>query len=104
MSTTKQQTNIVPGHGRVVVRRAKAQEESEGGIVLPEESKEEPCEGIILCVGHGTGLVDTDGLMLTSVHNAGDRIVWGKFTGTDVTIDGEDYTVLKAEEILLTIR
>ena len=87
-----------PLHDRVLVRRVEADEKTAGGIIIPDTAKEKPQEGEVIAVGSGT-LNDKGELRALDV-KAGDRILFGKWSGTEVKIDGEDLLIMKESDIL----
>ena len=87
-----------PLHDRVLVRRVKEEEKSKGGIIIPDTVKETPQEGKIVAVG--TGARSDDGKVTPLDVKAGDRILFGKWSGTEVTIDGEELIIMKESDIL----
>ena len=87
-----------PLHDRVVVRRIEAEEKTSGGIIIPDTAKEKPQEGEVVAVGPGAR-DDKSTLVQLSV-KAGDRILFGKWSGTEVKIDGEDLLIMKESDIL----
>ena len=87
-----------PLHDRVVVRRIESQERSAGGIIIPDTAKEKPQEGEIIAVGPGSR--NEKGELVALDVRAGDRILFGKWSGTDVKVDGEDLLILKESDIL----
>ena len=87
-----------PLHDRVVVRRVDSEEKSAGGIIIPDTAKEKPSEGVIESVGPGAR--DESGKIVPLDVKAGDRILFGKWSGTEVKIDGEDLLIMKESDIL----
>ena len=87
-----------PLHDRVVVRRIEADEKTAGGIIIPDTAKEKPQEGEIVAVG--PGVRDDSGKLVELAVQAGDRILFGKWSGTEVKIDGEDLLIMKESDIL----
>jgi len=87
-----------PLHDRVVVRRIDAEEKTKGGIIIPDTAKEKPQEGEVISVGPGT-LNDKGELRALDV-KAGDRILFGKWSGTEVKIDGQDLLIMKESDIM----
>jgi len=87
-----------PLHDRVVVRRIEAEEKTSGGIIIPDTAKEKPQEGEVVAVGPGAR--DDNGTLVELSVNAGDRILFGKWSGTEVKIDGEDLLIMKESDIL----
>ncbi len=90
--------NIRPLHDRVIVRRMEEELTSPGGIVLPDAAKEKPVQGEVLAVGNGK-LLDNGDLRPLDV-KVGDRVLFGKYSGTEVKIDGEDLLVMREEDIM----
>ena len=88
---------ITPLHDRVLVRRLEEREIAKGGIIIPDTAKEKPQEGEVMAVG--TGKVDKGKRVPLDV-KVGDRILFGKYTGNDITIDNQEYLILREEEIL----
>ena len=87
-----------PLHDRVLVRRVEAEEKTAGGIIIPDTAKEKPQEGEVLSVGSGTR--DETGKLNPLDVKAGDRILFGKWSGTEVRLDGEDLLIMKESDIL----
>jgi chaperonin GroES len=89
---------IRPLHDRVLVKRIEPKEEMRGGIIIPDTAKEKPQEGEVVAVGDGKVL--EDGKVLPMNVKAGDKILFGKYSGTDVKIDDEDYLIMREDDIL----
>ena len=87
-----------PLHDRVLVRRVEAEEKTAGGIIIPDTAKEKPQEGEVVAVGPGTQA--EDGTVTALDVKAGDRILFGKWSGTEVRIDGEELLIMKESDIL----
>jgi len=87
-----------PLHDRVVVRRLESEEKTKGGIIIPDTAKEKPQEGEIIAVGSGAR--DESGKLVPLDVKAGDRILFGKWSGTEVKIDGEDLLIMKESDIM----
>jgi chaperonin GroES len=87
-----------PLHDRVLVRRVEADEKTAGGIIIPDTAKEKPQEGEVISVG--TGARADDGKVTPLDVKAGDKILFGKWSGTEVKIDGEDLIIMKESDIL----
>src|ERR687897_958920 len=87
-----------PLHDRVLVRRVEADEKTSGGIIIPDTAKEKPQEGEVVAVGGGAK--SEDGTVTPLDVKAGDRILFGKWSGTEVKIDGEDLLIMKESDIL----
>jgi chaperonin GroES len=90
--------NLRPLHDRILVRRLEEQEEKRGGIIIPDSAKEKPQQAEVVAVGAGKVL--EDGKRATPDVKAGDRILFGKYSGADVKIDGQEYLILREDEIL----
>ena len=87
-----------PLHDRVLVRRIDAAEKTAGGIIVPDIAKEKPQEGEIIAAGAGGG--DVAGAIVPLVVKAGDKILFGKWSGTEVKLDGEDLLMMKESDVL----
>src|SRR3546814_13252962 len=87
-----------PLHDRVLVRRIEAEEKTAGGIIIPDTAKEKPQEGEVVAVG--TGIKAEDGKVTPLDVKAGDRILFGKWSGTEVKVDGEELLIMKESDIL----
>jgi chaperonin GroES len=87
-----------PLHDRVVVRRVDAEEKTKGGIIIPDTAKEKPQEGEIVAAGPGAR--DESGKLVPLDVKAGDRILFGKWSGTEVRIDGEDLLIMKNSDVM----
>ena len=87
-----------PLHDRVLVRRVEAEEKTAGGIIIPDTAKEKPQEGEVIAVGAGT--LNEKGELRPLDVKAGDRILFGKWSGTEVTLDGQEYLIMKESDIL----
>ena len=90
--------NFRPLHDRVLVRRVEAEEKTAGGIIIPDTAKEKPQEGEVLAVGAGTR--DETGKLIALDVQEGDRILFGKWSGTEVRLEGEDLLIMKESDIL----
>ena len=93
--------NITPLHDRVLVRRLEEKEQVKGGIIIPDTAKEKPQEGEVVAVG--AGKLNEKGDRIPLDVKAGDRILFGKYSGNDIKIDDEEYMILKEDEILAKI-
>jgi chaperonin GroES len=87
-----------PLHDRVVVRRIEAEEKTAGGIIIPDTAKEKPQEGEVVAVGPGAR--DEQGKLITPDVKVGDRVLFGKWSGTEVKLDGEDLLIMKESDIM----
>jgi len=90
--------NLRPLHDRVLVRRLEEKEAMRGGIIIPDSAKEKPQQAEVVAVGNGK-LMD-DGQRVGLDVKAGDRILFGKYSGSDIRIEGEEYLILREDEIL----
>lgn len=91
-------TSFRPLHDRVVVRRVDVEEKTAGGIIIPDTAKEKPQEGVVLAAG--SGMRDEHGKLNALDVKAGDRVLFGKWSGTEVKLDGEDVLIMKESDIL----
>ena len=92
---------VRPLHDRLVVRRIEEKETLRGGIIVPDTAKEKPQEGEVLAVGNGKRL--DNGTKVSLDVKVGDKILFGKYSGTDIKIDGEDVLILREEEVLAVL-
>src|SRR5262249_2553774 len=97
-TTTKLKSKLRPLHDRVLIKRLEEQDEKHGSIIIPDTAKEKPQEGKVIAVG--TGRVTEDGKTLPLAVKAGDRVLFGKYSGSEVKIDGEELLIMKEEDIL----
>jgi chaperonin GroES len=93
--------NVRPLHDRIIVRRLDEGEQKIGGIIIPDSAKEKPQQGKILAVGDGK--VTEDGNRIAMDVRPGNVILFGKYSGQDIKIDGEDYLIVKEDEVLAVI-
>ena len=91
-------TNFRPLHDRVVVRRVESEEKTKGGIIIPDTAKEKPQEGEIVAVGSGAR--DETGKVVALDVKVGDRVLFGKWSGTEVKLNGEDLLIMKEADIM----
>jgi len=87
-----------PLHDRVLVRRVASDEKTKGGLIIPESAKEKPAEGEIVSCGDGAR--KDSGELIAMAVSAGDRVLFGKWSGTEVTVDGEELLIMKESDIL----
>ena len=92
---------VRPLHDRLVVRRIEEKETAKGGIIIPDTAKEKPQEGMVLAVGNGKIL--ENGTKIALDVKVGDKILFGKYTGTDIKVDGEDVLILREDEVLAVL-
>ena len=90
--------NFKPLHDRVLVSRLESDTKTKGGILIPDTAKEKPQEGEVIAVG--SGVKDKDGALQPLDVKIGDKILFGKWSGTEVKIDGEDYLIMKESDIM----
>ncbi|MEE8558852.1 MAG: co-chaperone GroES [Myxococcota bacterium] len=93
---------IRPLQDRILIRRVDEEETTAGGIIIPDTAKEKPQEGLIVAIGKGK--TREDGSVTPLDVKPGDRILFGKYSGTDVTLDSEDYVILREDDVLAVIR
>jgi chaperonin GroES len=93
--------NIRPLHDRLLVKRVAEEEKSKGGIIIPDTAKEKPIEGKVVAVGNGKIL--EDGSQRPLEVKKGDRILFGKYSGTEIKIEGEEHLILREDEVLAII-
>jgi len=92
-------TTLHPLHDRILVQRIEEGEVRRGGLIIPDSAKEKPHEGKVLAVGRVT--VTDDGKKRTPLDvKAGDRVLFGKYSGSEVTLDGQDYLIMKEDDVL----
>jgi len=90
--------NIRPLHDRVVIRRLEEERTSAGGIVIPDSATEKPIQGKVIAVGHGKPL--DNGQVRALEVKVGDRVLFGKYSGTEVKLDGDDFLVMREDDIM----
>jgi chaperonin GroES len=90
--------NFRPLHDRIVLRRIEGEEKTKGGIIIPDTAKEKPQEGEVIAVGPGAR--DESGKLLPLDLKAGDRVLFGKWSGTEIKVDGEDLLIMKESDIM----
>ena len=90
--------NIRPLYDRIVVKRIEGQETTRNGIVIPDSAKEKPQEGEVMSIGRGKRL--DDGKMVALDVRVGDRILFGKYSGNDITLDGIEYIIMREDDVL----
>ncbi|HNV23675.1 MAG TPA: co-chaperone GroES [Candidatus Omnitrophota bacterium] len=93
---------LQPLADRVIVKPLEAEEKTKGGIVLPDTAKEKPQEGKIVAVGKGK--VAEDGKVIAMELKVGDRILYGKYSGTEITVEGEEYLIMKEDDVLAVVK
>ncbi len=90
--------NIRPLHDRLIVKRFDEEEKTKGGIIIPDNAKEKPQQGEVIAVGNGKVL--EDGTKLNLEVKKGDRVLFGKYSGTEIKVDGSEYLMMREEDIL----
>jgi chaperonin GroES len=90
--------NIRPLRDRIVVRRVKEDEKTKGGIIIPDSAKEKPAEGEVVAVGNGK--LTEDGKRIAPDVKKGDRVLFGKYSGNEVKVDGLEHIILREDEVL----
>ncbi|MEM6307582.1 MAG: co-chaperone GroES [Pseudomonadota bacterium] len=89
---------LTPLHDRVLVERVESEEKTAGGLIIPDSAKEKPAEGVVVAVGAGAR--DDDGDRIAMDVKEGDKILFGKWSGTDVTVDGKELLIMKESDIM----
>ncbi|MDD9945167.1 MAG: co-chaperone GroES [Myxococcales bacterium] len=92
---------IRPLHDRVLIKRVEEESKTKGGIIIPDTAKEKPMEGLVVAVGPGA--IDKDGKRREPEVKKGDRILFSKYSGTDVKLDGVDHMIMREEDILAIV-
>ena len=90
--------NIRPLYDRIVVKRIEEQETTRNGIVIPDSAKEKPQEGEVMAIGHGKRI--EDGTLVPLDVKAGDRILFGKYSGSEITLRGTEYIIMREDDVL----
>lgn len=93
--------NLRPLHDRLLVERVEEAEQVRGGIIIPDSAKEKPQEGIVVAAGNGKR--GEDGKIIPLDVKAGDRILFGKYSGSEVTVEGNEYLIMREDEVLAVI-
>ena len=92
---------VRPLHDRVIVKRVEEEEKTKGGIIIPDTAKEKPVEGKVVAVGDGK--LQEDGKKTPLEVKAGDRVLFGKYAGTEIQIDGEEHLIMKEDDIIAIV-
>ena len=98
MAATSVTTTFTPLHDRILVRRLEEGETVRGGIIIPDSAKEKPQEGEVVSVGKGKS--NDEGKVFPLDVKSGDRVLFGKYSGTEIKIDGEEFLIMREEEVL----
>ncbi|MCS7000392.1 MAG: co-chaperone GroES [Bacteroidota bacterium] len=93
--------NLTPLYDRVIVRPSEPEEVTKGGIIIPDTAKEKPMQGEVVAVG--SGKMTEDGKVLPLSVKVGDKVLYGKYAGTEIKIDGEDYLIMRESDIFAII-
>ena len=91
-------TKFTPLHDRILVRRVEEAATTRGGIIIPDSAKDKPQEGEVISVGRGKS--NDEGKVIPLAVKEGDRILFGKYSGTEIKLDGEDFIIMREEEVL----
>ena len=91
-------TKFTPLHDRVLVRRTEEAGTTRGGLIIPDSAKDKPQEGVVISIGKGKA--NEDGKVFPIALKEGDRVLFGKYSGTEIKIDGEDFLIMKEDEVL----
>jgi len=92
---------IKPLHDRVIVKRVEEEQTTKGGIIIPDTAKEKPAEGLIVAVG--SGKISEDGTKQALEVKKGDKVLFGKYSGTEIKINGEEHLIMREDEIIAII-
>jgi chaperonin GroES len=98
MTATATKVALRPLHDRILVERIEEQEQKVGGIIIPDSAKEKPQQGRVIAVGQGKA--DKDGKRIPLDVKAGDTILFGKYSGQEIKVEGEEYLIMREEEVL----
>jgi chaperonin GroES len=93
---------IQPLHDRVIVKRVEEEETTKGGIIIPDTAKEKPMEGIVVAVG--SGRIEEEGKKIPLEVKKGDRVLFSKYAGTEIKIDGKEHLIMKEEDIIAIVK
>lgn len=94
--------NLQPLHDRVIVKPLEAEEKTKGGLFLPDTAKEKPIEGTVVAVG--TGKVSDEGKSSNLTVKVGDKVLYGKYSGTEVTVEGVEYLIMRESDIFAIVK
>lgn len=93
--------NVRPLADRVLVRPLEAEEKTEGGIIIPDNAKEKPQKGEIVAIGEGK--ISDSGQKITMTLKNGDKVLYGKYSGTEISVEGEDYLIMRESDVMAVI-
>lgn len=94
--------NLIPLYDRVIVKSSAPEEVTKGGIIIPDTAKEKPMQGSIIAVGNGK--LSDDGKITPLQVKVGDNVIYGKYSGTEITIDGEEYLMMRESDIFAIVK
>ena len=93
--------NVTPLHDRLLVKRIEGEEKTKGGLIIPDTAKEKPMEGRIIAAGKGK--VDEDGKLRPLDVHKGDRVLFGKYSGTEIQLDGNEHLIIREDDVLAVL-
>ena len=93
--------NLKPLHDRIIVKPSEPEEITKGGIIIPDTAKEKPVQGVVMAVGNGK--ITEEGKVLPLQVKAGDKILYGKYSGTEINIDGEEHLIMRESDVFAII-
>lgn len=91
-------TKFVPLHDRILVQRVEEKDQTPGGLYIPDNAKDKPQEGVVISAGQGKS--NDEGRVFPLAVKEGDRVLFGKYSGTEIKLDGEDFIIMREEEVL----
>jgi chaperonin GroES len=92
---------VRPLHDRILVKRLESEEKTKGGIIIPDTAKEKPQEGLVIAAGPGR--VDENGKVIAIEVKKGDKILFGKYSGSEINLDGEEHLIIREEDVLAVL-
>ena len=94
--------NLEPLHDRIIVQPSEPEEKTKGGIIIPDTAKEKPQQGLVIAVG--SGKQTEDGKVLPMQLKKGDKVLYGKYSGTEITVEGEDHLIMRESDVFAIIK
>lgn len=94
--------NLTPLHDRVIVKPATPEETTKGGIIIPDTTKEKPMQGEVIAIGNGK--ISEDGKVLPLALKVGDKVLYGKYSGTEISVDGEDFLIMRESDVFAVVK
>lgn len=94
--------NLTPLHDRVIVKPATPEETTKGGIIIPDTAKEKPMQGEVIAIGNGK--ISEDGKVLPLALKVGDKVLYGKYSGTEISVDGEDFLIMRESDVFAVVK